>query len=147
MWMMWCHMTSQRDVMWRHSVTHDTTWWHLGKNNDKEGTLREGASTLRRFHQGCDSMRSQSGNFSEVSINQVRKCFCACRYHNIFKTGDLWHFWMDHRLGYLFFGAWHSYYCAWGQGSLLIRNSRANFASGQSHPCIFSCLRAAQLPT
>ncbi len=29
---------------------HDIIYWHLGKNIDKEGTSREGASTLRRFH-------------------------------------------------------------------------------------------------
>ncbi len=44
------HVTSWYDVM---TSQHDvlTSFWRLlGKNTDKEGTSREGASTLRRFH-------------------------------------------------------------------------------------------------
>ncbi len=33
---------------WRHVTSR--LWWLLGKNTDKEGMSREGASTLRRFH-------------------------------------------------------------------------------------------------
>ncbi len=45
---------SDKFVMWRHGTKSwrhlDILWWLLGKNTDKEGTLREGASMLRRFH-------------------------------------------------------------------------------------------------
>ncbi len=54
------HVTSRYNVMTSHDVMvwrHDVKAWHpdilwrlLGKNTDKKGTSREGASTLRRFH-------------------------------------------------------------------------------------------------
>ncbi len=56
------HLTSCDVTAWRHDVTwhHITTSWRLdihwrllSKNTDKEGTSREGASTLRRFHFKC----------------------------------------------------------------------------------------------
>ncbi len=50
----WRHVTSRHDITERrHDVTAwrlDILWWFLGKNTDKEGMSREGASTLRRFH-------------------------------------------------------------------------------------------------
>ncbi len=49
----WRHVTSRNDVMTSRDVTAwclDILWRLLGKNTDKEGTSREGASTLRRFH-------------------------------------------------------------------------------------------------
>ena len=46
-----CDVTPRRhDVPWRHGVTLWRPLRLLGKNTDKEGTSREGASTLRRFH-------------------------------------------------------------------------------------------------
>ncbi len=47
------HVTSQHDVMMSCDVTEwhlDIIRCHLGKNTNKEGTSREGESTLRRFH-------------------------------------------------------------------------------------------------
>ena len=50
----WCYVMSRHNVMTSRDVMAwhlDTFWWLLGKNTDKKGTSREGASTLRRqFH-------------------------------------------------------------------------------------------------
>ena len=52
------HFVMIPDVMWHSGMTSrdvtawrlDTLWRLLGKNTNKEGTSREGVSTLRRFH-------------------------------------------------------------------------------------------------
>ena len=45
-----CHVTSHDDMLWHHDVT---SWCHLTsleKKTDKEGTMRQGVSTLRHYH-------------------------------------------------------------------------------------------------
>ncbi len=53
-WTVWAtDLKFGRNVVTARDVTAwclDILWRHLGKNTDKEGTLREGVSTLRRFH-------------------------------------------------------------------------------------------------
>ncbi len=52
---MWRHGMTSYDVTWRHGTAswcHGMTSWHP-LTTDKEGTSREGASTLRRFHGQC----------------------------------------------------------------------------------------------
>ena len=78
------HLMSRRDVITSRDVTAwhlDIIHWHLGKDIDNEGTSREGASTLRRFH--CT--RTLRATNLDTIINETWQ-FLAPKLH----LGDKW---------------------------------------------------------